>query len=91
MANDITANPWYLDTVMATPYFNGVRIGNLVWNDAVTVGDILLIKDRNGKIIVSAKCNQANYPMSFGGFGWVEGFQLITLGSGNISVVISKA
>ena len=91
MANDISANPWYLDTVMASPYFQGVRIGNIIWNDAVTIGDQLIIKDRNGKVIVSAKCNQPNYPMAFGGFGWVEGLQLTTIGSGNVTVVISKA
>jgi hypothetical protein len=88
MANDISGNPWSLDTV-GNIARSPVHIKNLVWANGVTDGDALLIQDNVGRDILRAKWVAAGNN-NFGVFSWVEGFNLVTLGSGKIFVVIHK-
>lgn len=90
MANNITGNPWYLDTVGFT-YKDLVYIRNIVWDSVPTGGtDVLLILDNQGRTILNANNTNSSPQMTFGPFQWVQGFNLVTLGGGNLSVIIHK-
>lgn len=88
MANDISGNPWSLDTpgvINRSP----VHIKNLVWANGGADGDPLLIQDNVGRDVLRAKyATQGNN--NFGVFSWVEGFNLVTIGSGKVFVVVHK-
>jgi hypothetical protein len=88
MANDISANPWKLDTAGAgTIYAFPIKIDNIVWaNEAAA--DTLLIQDANGKTIVSATATSGLSQNHFGKIGWVRGLKLITLTSGVVTIAI---
>jgi hypothetical protein len=54
MANDISANPWSIDTASATAIWTGnIWIDRLVWHEPTTAGDALEVTDSNGKTIWS--------------------------------------
>lgn len=87
MANSITGNPWTIDTagVITT---SAVFIKNLLWTNA-TDGDTLVILDNAGRDIIRAKYLAAG-DNNFGEFRWVQGFNVTTIGSGEVTVVIHK-
>lgn len=91
MANNLGTNPMYIDTVMATPYTANLRISNIIWSDQANAGDALTIVDRNGNLLLNTKAQAANYQQALGGLGWVQGFKVSVLASGNITIVVSKA
>lgn len=88
MANDITSNPWYLDTP-GTIYSGKCKLEQIVWTDQVAAGDVLLIKDINGKTIVSSKASAANTEQWFTAKGWFNGLVLTTLGSGVVTIFLA--
>jgi hypothetical protein len=88
MANNVSANPWYVDTPGAV-WHGKIYIKELLWGKP-TAGATLLILDDNGNIIISTVANASDPSQSFGTLGWVTGFNLVTLGSGNLSVFINK-
>lgn len=87
MANDITGNPWKLDTPGVIANWQ-VLIKNLVWVDATT-GDAVLLVDNAGRDVLRAIYNEQG-DNNFGEFRWVEGLQLITIGGGELLVVVHK-
>ena len=92
MANDISANPWKLDTPGASNiYISPVRISNLIWaNYTLGSGQTLLLQDINGKDIVSMTTGTGTQtqPLASGFIGWVRGIKLPTLSSGEITIAI---
>jgi hypothetical protein len=88
MANDISSNPWHLDST-GVVYVPNVKIKRLVWSEQATVGDVLLISDRNGKPIVSSKAYAANFNQEFAYDGWFNGLTVTTLASGIVMVYLS--
>lgn len=88
MPNNISGNPWYLDTVGFT-YKDLVYIRNIVWDSPVT-GATLLILDNQGRTILNSTNSNTSPQMTFGPFQWVAGFNLVTMSSGNLSVIIHK-
>lgn len=88
MANNVTANPWFLDTV-GTIWPGKVYIKELLWGKP-TAGSALLITDINGNDIINTNANASDPSQSFGTLGWVNGFVVVTLATGNLSVFINK-
>lgn len=88
MANDISSNPWYLDTT-GVIYAANVKIKRVVWSKQAAVGDALLVKDRNGKTIIDSKAYAVNFNQEFAYDGWFNGFTLTTLASGILMVYLS--
>jgi hypothetical protein len=85
MANDISANPWRIDTApFSYPY--PVKITNLNIND-VAGTDHVQIKDINGKIIVDYTGNTAEDEYRIGGLGWVRGIVVSSGGLGASAIV----
>jgi len=81
MANDFSGNPWIIDTVMPAVYPHAVFIKELVWTEAgdAAGSDSLVIKRKNGSIIVDTKNSGVDVYQRFGQIGHVEGFQVTTL------------
>lgn len=88
MANNVSANPWYLDTV-ATIWHGRIFIKELIWNKP-TAGDALVILDDNGNTIINTVANTNDPMFAFGTLGGVNGMNLTTLASGTLSVFINK-
>jgi hypothetical protein len=87
MANDITGNPWKLDTAGVIANWQ-VRIKNLVWVNATT-GNTVLLQDKAGRDVLRAVYNEQG-DNNFGEFLWVEGLNLVTIGGGELLLVIHK-
>lgn len=91
MANDISANPWFIDTPGAGLIYGAyVRIKNILWSDQVAAGDQLIIQDRNGKTIANAKAPGANQIQFWGVDNWVNGLKVTTLTAGGIVQIYLK-
>lgn len=89
MANDITVNPWKLDTAgSGVIYSHGVRIRTIIWTLPVAQGDDLAITDRNDKPIITAKAEAAGQTQIFRLGDWYEGLKLTVLDSGTVTVHI---
>lgn len=95
MANDISANPWRLDTSGAgVIYAFPVRIGGITWTN-YTPGTALaaVLQDINGKDIFNAAIPAAQsqmQPITTGVIGWVRGVKLTTFsGTGPGELVIT--
>ena len=88
MANDISANPWKIDTAAAGVIYAGpIKIENIIWaNEAAAA--TLLITDANGKTIVSATATSGLLQQAFGKIGWVRGLIVSTLSSGVLTIAI---
>jgi hypothetical protein len=88
MANDISANPWKIDTPGAGAiYAFPIKIDNIVWaNEAAAA--TLLITDVNGKTIVSATASTNSSDNHFGKIGWVRGLIVPTLSGGVVTIAI---
>lgn len=91
MANDLSANPWKIDTPGAgVIYAFPIKIVNIVWANYTTTGDALVIQDENGKDIVNAliTTSLSTTGMSFGPIGWVRGLKVITMTHGEVTIAI---
>lgn len=88
MANDISGNPWSIDTV-GIIWHGNVYIKELIWNKPAA-GATLKIVDDAGRTVLDTVAN-ANDPMfAFGTLSWVRGINVVTMSSGNLSFFITK-
>jgi hypothetical protein len=88
LANDISANPWKIDTASATAVYNfPMKIDNVIWANAA-VGATLLVQDVNGKDIIRATETSGIADQHFGKIGWVRGLVVPTLSSGELTIAI---
>lgn len=95
MANDFSANPWSIDTAFATPIAKNHITNNMIFIKSITWSDMaanatLIIQDRNNKIIQDSIAANPVSAIILNNPGWVLGFQVPTLSSGKLSVVLSK-
>lgn len=87
MANDVTSNPWKVDTSgFSYPY--RTKIENIVWADAAA-SQTLTITDINGKTIVTATTPSGweGNSWSFGKIGWTNGVVVTTVPSGGVITI----
>ena len=89
MANDLTANPWKLDTTGAVSS-ETVRIERARIVGMSTAGHTAELRDAAGKTIVSFVAAGANYTEDTPVWREVTGVTLQTLQSGTLYVSISK-
>jgi hypothetical protein len=90
LANDISANPWKIDTASASVIYKGpVKIDNVVWSDYTTTGDTLVITNAAGKQIIKAVIGtEIANQWTFGKIGWVEGLIVSSLTHGEVMIMI---
>jgi hypothetical protein len=93
MANDITGNPWKLDTaavIQTTP----VKVKAMEWRPVTAAGDDLSVTDNAGHEIWTEKAlavdanGQISYvwPCNAGGGNSCNGFEVTTIDSGILRV-----
>ena len=87
MPNDLTANPWFVDTP-ATIWPGRVYIKDLIWNKP-TVGATLIVTDINGNTVLNTVAN-TDAMFYFGNMGWITGLVVVTMSSGALSIFINK-
>jgi hypothetical protein len=98
MANDFTGNPWSIDTAYSTIPSPGHIVGSMVkvisitWSDTTNAADQVIIKDRNGRVIVDAKAGQASAPSIIVATpSWVQGLFVPTLAANSkLSITVHK-
>lgn len=88
MANNITGNPWFIDTT-GIIWHGNVYVKTIVWNRP-TAGDALKIVDDAGRTILDTVANTNDPMFDFGTMSWVGGFNVVTLASGVLTVFINK-
>jgi hypothetical protein len=88
MANNFTSNPWTLDSTMASPITQQIKIRDIAWNKQNAAGDALVIVDASGKTILDVKASGQNVYERYGNIGWVHGLQVTTIGSGVVTIAI---
>jgi hypothetical protein len=88
MANNISGNPWYIDTP-GVIWHGLVYIKNIVWNKPAA-GNALVILDDAGRTILNTVANTNDPMFDFGNLSIVNGFNVTTLAGGTLSVFINK-
>lgn len=89
MGNDVTSNPWVLDSTGAVTT-DLLRVKGIRWVGATTAAHAAILKDKNGKVKWSSVASGANYVESDTiytrpGQNW-DGLTVDTLGSGKLYV-----
>jgi hypothetical protein len=94
MANDLTKNPWVIDTAGATSTWTGpVYIQKIRWVPAAA-GDDLVINDKNGEEIFSVTNAltggvAGTIKEDFIGMPPYHGFNVATIGGGTLYVYVA--
>lgn len=95
MANDLTANPWVVDTPAAGAILtNWADLRSIQWEGATTAGHEAVVQDQSGRVIwrrLAQGANQ-NFDTEFEGrFGRpVNGLIVPTLGSGTLYLTFAQ-
>lgn len=84
MANDISSNPWKIDT-SGFSYSYPVKVDNIAWADAAA-SQTLTITDKNGKdvFVATTPTGWAGGIWTTGKFGWVNGINITTVPAGTV-------
>jgi hypothetical protein len=89
MANDLTRNPWVIDSATIGPIWNSyARMEALSWQDVSTTGHQLILQDQNGKEVWSMTAPGAGF-YNFQKPMWINGLIVKRLDSGKIYVTIN--
>lgn len=93
MANDVSANPWKLNTTTtSTIWPSEVKITSVTWaNYSLGSAQSLILQDANGKDIVNMAVPSTQtqvIPLSQTNIGWVRGLIVNALSSGEVTVSI---
>jgi hypothetical protein len=88
MANSITGNPWYIDST-GTLITQRFKLDGGIWNDAAS-GDLLVLTDNTGRIVLSAKFPTNLEPVTIPKVGWVNGLICTTIGGGNVTIYVGN-
>ncbi len=92
MGNDLTKNPWLVDTAASTVLSaDALRIRGVRWVGATTAGHAATITDKNARIVWTSVATGANYVESdminTGDRGWDwDGLAVPTLASGKLYI-----
>lgn len=89
MANDLTGNPWVIDTASATAVHSGLAfISGISWSNYANMADQLVIKDSRGVEIVNTtgKADLTPIIIGFGESIRVRDLTVTILDSGKVAV-----
>ena len=92
MANDLSANPWKIDTAGAgVLYAFPVRIGTITWANYTPGTASAVVQDSNGKDIFNAAIPSGQtqmQPVIMSNVGWVRGLKVTTLTNGELTISV---
>lgn len=89
MANDLTDNPWILDTASANVIWpHKIFVDNMEFAEYTADTDTATIKDKNGRVIVAFNGDADLSIARTGKIGPISGLILATLTAGKVRVYI---
>ena len=89
MSNDLTGDPYIIDTAAATVLStNNLYIKSIRWVGGTTAGHTAIIQDQTGNVIWSSVASGANYVESEIIEQWINGLIVPTLASGVLYIQI---
>jgi len=90
MANNLTSNPWNLDTASTTDLHpvGPVFIGQIEFYDYTSDTDTCTLTDRNGVVVWKGNGTSDLQTVRSGMIGWTLGLKLTTLSAGKVLVYI---
>ena len=88
MANNISGNPWNLDTP-GVLFKQRFKFDGGTWN-AATANATMELVDNTGRVVFNAVFPTDLTPVQIPKMGWVNGLTLLTLSSGNISIFVGN-
>lgn len=86
MANDVSARPWFVDTVGTLWPYSQVYVKFIEWVKPQNIGDEFELTDINGKSIVRSSAQVANDIQTFNLENWFNGVVLSALDSGTLRI-----
>lgn len=88
MANNITGNPWYIDSV-GTLLRQRFKFDGGIWNNAAA-GAHLILMDNIGRTVLSATFPTDLVPVEIPKMGWVNGLVCATIDGGNVTIYVGN-
>lgn len=88
MANDISGNPIYIDSV-GTLFKQRFKFDGGTWNSA-TAGQVLFLVDNTGRVVFDATFPTSLEAVQIPKMGWVNGLICTTIGGGNVSIFVGN-
>lgn len=91
MANDISTNPWSLDTAGAStiwPVGSRINIHHFEFASYAATTDTATLHDGNGKAVWNAHAASDLRPIVSGSIGWIDGLTLAQISSGVVRVYL---
>lgn len=89
MANDLTGDPYIIDTAAATVLSTiNLFIKSIRWVGGTTAGHTAVIQDQKGNVIWTSEASGANYVESEIIEQWIDGLIVPTLTSGVLYIQI---
>lgn len=87
MANNIAANPWYIDTAADLSTISPVYVDQIIWSP-VSAGDTCVIKDAGGRFVFNETASStADVGLNLGSETPVWGLNFVSL-TGHVRVFI---
>ena len=87
MANNISGNPVYIDSV-GVLFTQRFKFDGGTWNGAAA-GDLLTFVDNTGRFVFKATFPTSLDPVQIPKMGWVNGLTCIVIGSGNVTIFVA--
>lgn len=88
MANNITGNPWYIDTA-GTLTTSRYKFSGGTWNGAAA-NATLQLNDNSGRVVFKATFPTSLDPIQIPNLGWVNGLICATISGGNVTLVVGN-
>ena len=96
MANDLTGNPWLVDTAAATDLTvtafgqsTRIKVKSIRWDaEAAAAGNNAVVQDAAGRKVWGATATGANYSESEMVEHWVTGIKVATLDAGQVAITL---
>lgn len=90
MANDVTGNPWILDTPSTNLVWTGnIKVSHIEFFDYAADGDNATLTDAAGRFIARLNGNAALETERTGNISWVyNGLKLTVLTAGKVAVYL---
>ena len=77
MANQLSSNPWIIDSTSATPYFLGtMQHAQIEYIDYTSAQHHVEVQDRLGRIIARLKGDADLHTVRTGRMGWIYGLMV---------------
>lgn len=89
MANNITGNPWYLDSTGTLLQGQRFKFDGGTWNDAAATNQLILL-DGIGRVVFKATFPTDLQPVTIPKMGWINGLVVNRIDGGNVTIFVGN-